>query len=104
MNNRSATIFTDYFFSTFMQHHKLYQFVFETDRQLTRFNSQVVVEAPVPPGELRDAKLPILHEYDQQLKAIQSTQEKVVEIEPYTDTQVKMDEEALSCTQTEVGF
>ena len=103
MDNRNLAVFTDYFFTTFMQHYRLYQYVFTFERDLSRFVTQVAVEAPIPPGELRLGKSPSLHEYDQKLMGIQAKRTEVKEIPPVTDVKVQLDEDIMACSQTEVG-
>lgn len=102
MDNRNLAVFTDYFFSTFMQHYKLYQYVYSFERDLARHVTHVSVEAPVPPEELRNAKTPSLHEYDQQIKEIQKNRAEVKELQPLSSVEVQLDEDLTTCAQTEV--
>ena len=101
MDNKSLAIYTDYFFSTFMQHYKLYQLVFQSERKLNRYTTTMVVEPPLPPTSLKHGKIPALHEYDQRLKEIQASQQEVIEIEPVENLSVEI-EDLKGCSQTEV--
>ncbi|XP_067937508.1 uncharacterized protein C8orf74 homolog [Watersipora subatra] len=102
IDNRNLIIFTDYFFSTFMQHYKLYQLVFQTPRQVTNYNDSTVVEAPVPPQQLRFSKPPALYEYDQKLKEIQADKSDLREIRPIETVRVNIEDDVRSCPQTAV--
>lgn len=104
MDNRNLAVYTDYFFSTFMQHYRLYQYVFSFERDLSRFVTEVAVEAPPPPGELQLAKTPSLHEYDQRLMEIQSKRMAVNDMPSATEIKVELDEDIISCSQTEVSI
>ncbi|KAF6040095.1 C8orf74 [Bugula neritina] len=102
IENRSMAVYTDYFFSTFMQHYKLYQYVFENERDMTVFSSELAIEPPIPPQELKNAKPPHLHEYEQNLREIQSNRQEVKEISPIdSNITVEVDESDLQCPQAE---
>lgn len=102
MDNRNLVVLTDYFFQTFMQHYRLYQYVFAFERDTSKFVANVTVEAPVPPDELRNAKTPSLHEYEQRLREIQSKRTDQKELQPIANVEVHLDEDLSGCPQTEV--
>jgi len=103
MENRSLAIFTDYFFGTFMQHYKLYQYIFTTERDQSHFVSHITIETPLPPMALGDGQPPVLHEYESKLKKIQERRKEVKEIDPAAVKPVVEPVDVESCSQTEVG-
>lgn len=104
IDNRSLVVYTDYFFSTFMKHYRLYQHVFTTKRSLRTFVNSVAVEPPLPSQELQLGKIPVLHDYDQKLRELQAGKVQVddVSIQPLEKVEVQLDDDLSSCPQTQV--
>ena len=84
----SAKKLVGYFMTVILPHHKLYQLVFQSDREDKTFNVDLTVEAPVNELSLKDAQ-PLAHwdyyrrlhraEYEEQVKNQQlSLKEKLV--------------------------
>lgn len=105
MDNRSLVIYTDFFFSTFMQHYQLYQYILTAPRDESRFVSQLTVEPPLPTQPLTDGQHPSIHEYEQRLKEIQSQRTEVAELvapEPPQEN-IEITQDITACTQAQVS-
>lgn len=76
LGERNYKVYTDFIFSTFMCHYKLFQYVFMNEREQQIPNIQKIVELPVPSEGLRDAKEIDIWNYNKQLKEIEISEEK----------------------------
>lgn len=95
MDNRDLAVYTDFFFSTFMQHYKLYQYVFTTKRDESIFITTQDIEPPLPPEPLGQAKPPALHDYDNKRSQINAKKKEIKEV-----PQVKLDSDLYSAETT----
>lgn len=80
----NAKVFTDYFFSTFMQHYLLFQYVFTNERDKMITHLDLVVQTPKDPLPFKESKEITVWEYEQKLKVIEEAGEKMK-----TDRKVK---------------
>lgn len=98
-------MFTDYFFSTFMQHFKLYQYVFTTKRDHLRFQTSTTVNPPQPPMELKTGKVSALYEYETKMEEINSRKVEISQLEPLqmTDSFISTDTIVSTGSQSEVN-
>ena len=77
--------FTEYFFTTFMAHYNLYQYVFAEEQNQQIAESDLHVETPAEPNPFKESKPYHLWEYEEKIKEIencekQKREEKTAEI------------------------
>ena len=71
VTEQNLKTFTDFFFTTFMTHYKLYQCVFTTEQDKLFTKMDLLVETPPSPLPFKVAKDIIVWEYEKQIEAIQ---------------------------------
>ena len=97
INDQNLKIFTDYFFTSFMQHYNLYQYVF-TNEQSREINiTSLKVETVVDPLPFTEAKQAHLWEYEQKYdKIAQEEERKIEELHQKMEKFTQEDQEKLS--------
>ena len=79
INTDNLKIYTDYFFSTFMTHFKLYQYVFTINRERMQIKVSKSVDTPSDPMPFTEAKDVDVYEYEQKYKHIETEEKKAQE-------------------------
>ncbi|XP_064606957.1 uncharacterized protein C8orf74 homolog isoform X2 [Liolophura sinensis] len=88
LGERNFQIYTEFVFSTFMTHFKLFQFVFNVNREELIPKVSRTVACPPSPVALREAKLDYIWEYEQEYNSIESKEKE--KCEKWTKEQKKV--------------
>ena len=70
-------VFTEYFFSTFMTHYKLYQYVFTKPRDDNTQHKELTVETIQNPEQFSSGKPVNIWEYEQKLNELDEAAERL---------------------------
>ncbi|KAI0215148.1 hypothetical protein LSAT2_032820 [Lamellibrachia satsuma] len=93
VNEHNLSLYSDFFFRTFMQHYKLYQWVYLNQRQLSLNQITLTVETSPKQEPFTEAKPVTLWEYDKKVEAIKEELEQhKLEHEQYMENVLKEDE------------
>lgn len=79
LGERNFQIYTEFVFSTFMTHFKLFQYVFSVNREELIPKVSRTVACPPSPVALRGAKLDCIWEYEQEYNSIESKEKEMSE-------------------------
>ena len=101
VNGQNLKTFTEFFFTTFMTHYKLYQCVFTSEQDKLFIKMDLPVETPPNPLPFKDAKDISVWEYEKQIQAIEEReQERKKEREQEKKVVVSEDKELLKSKST----
>ncbi len=96
-------VYSDYMFSTYLQHFKLYQRVFTKDQDCRTIDVNVSVEVPPQPPAFKDGKDVNIWEYEKKLEDIEEKgKERKKEREDTSMTKKREDEEYINKVYEEV--
>ena len=71
VTEQNLKTFTDFFFSTFFHHYKLYQCVFTTEQEKLQIKMDLPVETPVSPSPFKEGKDISIWEYQKKVEAVE---------------------------------
>lgn len=98
VSEQNLKTYTDFFFSTFMTHYKLYQYVFTKEQEKLSVKMDLPVEVPDAPLAFKDGKDIGVWEYQKKIEAIEE-REKIAKKERQEKVEKTQLEDKLALSQ-----
>ncbi|ELT98106.1 hypothetical protein CAPTEDRAFT_160234 [Capitella teleta] len=93
LSEKNLNIFTTHFFSSFMQHYSLMQFVFMQNREKLTIRLSQSVETSEPPLAFKEGKEVDIYEYEQKIKQIEVLEKQCEDERLNSEKEAKQDKE-----------